>query len=675
MTAITTVCARDCYDSCSLQAIANAAGEIVSLKGDPRHPITQGFACPRGIADLRRLTTGRIAHPYIRAKGGFRRVGWDEALDRTAEHLQSTLDDRGPASALLLDYAGNMGLLSSIFPRRLWSAVGATFTDGGICSRAGAEGIRLHYGDAFGMDPLRLSSRDLAVFWGFNAAVSAPHLWYRVRKARATRGTRIVVVDSRRSETSRRADRFVQPAPGTDVALVYGLVNRLIRSGRADTAFLRNWSEGYEHLRGEAMRWNPDRVAERTGVRPGELAGLADAYAESEQPATLIGIGLQKNNHGGDQARAVSLVPAVLGQHRGFYYSRGAAHPVDLRYLAGTSQADVPPPTVSQVGLAGSMDAGTYGLVFVSCMNPAVTMPNQRIFRRGLERPDLTCIVCDSHWTETARIADIVLPALTYLEKEDLVLPWGHDFLQRSRRVAAPATEGRCETEIMAALSGRLRRTEPWLYEDPWEALRTATLPAVKEGDWDALLAGERIPMVAKPDNVYPTPSGKIELSAAAAPRYGLAALPLAAEQPSTDDRERFVLLNSASRRYTSTQFQEVYGPIPPEVVVNPKDAAGCGVREGDTVVLANRRGRIRLRAKIADSVPEGVLWSPRQCLDLDGKPQNLLTSSRPQAVGNGSRFNATRVNLLPGSAGMREPIDGSNPASDSRVGTGGEPP
>ena len=173
---VKTVCPRDCYDTCSL-LITVEDEKIVKVQGDPDHPVTRGFTCPRGAADILRTYSGkRVLYPHVRTpEGNFTRITWDEALDVVASNLKSVLEEHGPDSVLQLDYSGNMGLLTEPWAQRLWNALGAAIHDSTICSASGHAGLALHHGLTYGVEPDELQEMRLIVFWGFNAKVSAPH--------------------------------------------------------------------------------------------------------------------------------------------------------------------------------------------------------------------------------------------------------------------------------------------------------------------------------------------------------------------------------------------------------------------------------------------------------------------------------------------------------------------
>ena len=650
MKEISTVCARDCYDTCSLIVTLDDSGQIRGIKGDPGHPLTRGFTCPRGASDHHRLYKDRIGSPFLRRGEKLEQTDWETALDVVADRLGEVIEELGSESVLFLDYAGNTGLLTGAFPARLWNAMGATQTDKALCSASGHAGLALHYGDSYGLNTLELPSARLIVFWGFNAAVSSPHLWAVARQARQTNGARIVVVDPRRSRSARDADLWLQPWPGSDVALAYGLSNYLTKTGYVKLDFLHEWAQGFEELKLEAQNWNPERVERVTGVPWSTIKELGEAYGRLEPSATMIGIGVQKNDQGADQVRAVSFIPALLGLHRGFFYSNSRAFSIDESLLSGRSLTHQAPRIVPQVAVADLVRRGEFRFLFVSCMNPALTLPNQRAFREGISNGDVFTVVHDTHWTRTTQYADVVLPAPTYLEKEDLVIPWSHPYVQYSPQVVAPVDDSRSEIWVMTELATRLHLTEEWLFEDPWVASEAALRDAFEEGTFDSLKSGAVLTLKSKPRDNYTTPSGKIEFYSSKATALGHNPLP--AQSSLAVAQGDFILLTSATPRYTSTQFQEIYGPIPAEATISPPDAKRLGLEDGDTVTLSNERGQVKMKVLISDAVREGVVWSPRQSEGLDGQPQNCLMSGEPQELGGGPRFNSTRVTIATARAG-----------------------
>ncbi len=639
---ISTVCARDCYDTCSMIVTLGKSGEILSIRGDPEHPVTRGFTCPRGARDHERLYRNRVEVPCIRRGDHLDPVDWEQALDVLSRKLADVVEESGPGSVLYLDYAGNQGLLTSVFPRRLWYAIGATQTDGGLCTASGHRALSLHYGDSRGMKLLDILSADLIVFWGFNAAVSAPHIWSLAKRARGERGTRILAIDPVENRTVRGADLWVRPLPGSDVALAYGILNFLIEKDLIDVKFIREWTLGFDRLKEVAGEWTPWRVEEITGIDREGLAELGKVYGSTGRSATMIGIGLQKCDRGADQVRAVSFIPAVLGLHRGFFFSSESSFSFDGSLVSGRSLAGGTPRVVEQVALADRIGRGEFKFIYVSGMNPAISLPNQGALREGLSGHDVFVAVHETHWTETTEYADIVLPAPTFLEKEDLVMPWGHNFLRCSSEVVGPVTDSRSEVRVMREIARRLGRKEEWLYEDPWSAIVPAFEGALEDGDFRSLRSGELIALKSNRMDNYPTPSGKIEFDSSVAKAGGFHGVP--EQAPPVVEQGKFILLSSSTPQFTCSQFQEIYGPIPAVILMNPGDAGRLGVGEDSIVTVSNELGRVRVKVRISSRVPAKVLWSPRQFVGLNGEPVNRLTSSRPQEIGSGPRFNSAKV-------------------------------
>lgn len=648
MKTVKTMCARDCYDSCFITAAVREDGTLTSVKGDPDHPITQGFTCPRGAGDVFRVYNNRVLYPWIRIKDkpgrDFERVAWDEVLDRVAGKLVEILNRYGRESVLILDYAGNTGLLTSKFPQRLWHALGVSCTDRALCSVSGQVGLALHYGEAYGIQPGELLNKDLIVFWGFNAPVSSAHMWNLSLQARKQEGTKLIVIDPRQSEAAGGADNYFQPKPGSDVALAMGICRCLIENDRVDQAFIKKETEGFEQLKEQVFSWSPGQVEAETGLDWGTVETIAGAYGNSKQSATMIGIGLQKTINGADLVRAISFIPALLGLYRGFFYSNNDAFYINKNLISGKAFEERQPETIPQAALSEYVKKGAFKFIFIYGMNPALTVPNQSLLREGFSRKDTFVVVHDTHWTETADYADVVLPAPTFFEKQDVVVSWAHRHVRLSQKVIEPLEESRDEVWVMQELARRLKIEEQWVFDHPWQVLEEAFAGSFATGSFRDLLEGKDLILKCKPSDRYNTTSGKLEFYSSTA--IAMEWEPLPEHRPLEPEPEEFVLLNSAAKNYTGTQFQEAYGPIPSIVTMNPGDADRLHTREDEWVNVFNRQGSIRLRVKVSNSVPPGVLWSPRQLAGPGDTPMNDLTSGVPQAIGGGPSFNSTLVKI-----------------------------
>ncbi|MGV9102638.1 MAG: molybdopterin-dependent oxidoreductase [Candidatus Thorarchaeota archaeon] len=633
----TTVCPRDCYDTCSLKVIAQN-DLIESIRGNPDCKITRGITCPRAAEDAERLVKNRVLYPYRRIcdnpKGSRRRVSWEYAIDEVANQLQKVLTEHGPEAVLLLDYLGNTGLLTWHFSRRLWNAIGATRTDYSLCAKSGNEAISQYYGKSYGLLPEDLLDCDVHVYWGFNAAVSAPHLWNLSRIAQNEKNAQIIVIDPRRSKSARHSDFWLSPKPGSDLALVYGVANQLITSDYIDHQFIDIWTNGYKDFERKAAKWDLETSAEATGIPCDSIAETATFYGESDRSALLLGVGLQKARNGAQAIGVASLLPALVGLHRGFFYTNGSGFDIATDYLEGFTLTDKKPRVVSQVELGRHIRDGEFKFIFCYNMNPALTVPDQNAFRNGLKRSDVFLVVHETHWTETTNYADVILPAPTYLEKRDVVAPWAHNHVRISPRIVEPRGESKPEIWLMQKLAKNLGIKENWVYADSWKCLTIAMSNAFVDGDLVDLKDGKTLSLNYRNMNLYTTKSGRIELGTNL-PDYDAIMRP----------NDMLVLLNSALSQYTHTQFQEVYGPIPSVAHIHPLDAQERNIQQNDIIMLANSRAHILLEATISENIQKGTIWTPRQGKGLNDVPLNALMSGRPQKLG-GPTFNSTLVSV-----------------------------
>ncbi len=645
---IQTFCARDCYDSCSLLARVDGSGQLLSLRGDPHHPVTKGFTCPRNRGDIKRLYTNRVLWPYVRSgpKPGrhFKEITTNKSFDLATQKLIEVLEKYGPEKVLLLDYAGNHGLLTSTYPRRLWNAIGATRTDYTLCNTTGKVAISLHYGLGYGLQPEELVHKKTIIYWGLNAAESFPHAWAFSLMARKQAGAKIVVVDPRQTPTAKNADIWIQPRPGADAAIAFGIARYLIEANLIDVPFINNWTQGFNAYKEMVMEWTPERVEQASGVPWNMVEKMARTYGENQPSAMMIGVGFQKTINGGQSVRATCLLPALVGQHRGFFYANSSGFFLDKAYLSGENHLSDSPITVSQVDLGEKVGNGDFKFIFIYCMNPALTLPNQNAFRKGLSRDDAFVVLHDTHWTETANFADIILPAQTFLEKDDIIIPWTHWYAGKSVRLIPPMGKSINEIQVMRKIAVRLDLKQEWLFEDPWEAVRICLGHALNKEDMEKLFEGQSVRLKYRPLEEYQTQSGKIEFCSTRAEDMGYTPLPDQVEE--TTDGHGFTLLNSSTIKYSHTQFQEVFGPIPSIVKINQKDAHSKGIHHAQMARLYNEYGQCSVTMAISEDVPPGVLWTPKQHPGLNGEPMNSLCPGRPQEIGGGSTYNSIRVEI-----------------------------
>eukprot|EP01106_Pelomyxa_sp_JSP_P016983 TRINITY_DN6604_c0_g2_i2.p1 TRINITY_DN6604_c0_g2~~TRINITY_DN6604_c0_g2_i2.p1 ORF type:complete len:418 (+),score=77.52 TRINITY_DN6604_c0_g2_i2:428-1681(+) len=411
--------------------------------------------------------------------------------------------------------------------------------------------------------------------------------------------------------------------------------------------FIHKYTVGFETYKEEALKWTPEAVTTCTGIPWVDVESLAKLYATLKPSATMIGIGMQKSTQGAEATRAVALLSSLVGQHRGFFYSNGDAAPINRTYLCNGATEKPPPDVVSVVGLGKILKEGRFKFVFVSNMNPAMTLPDSNSVFAGLMREDVYVVVHDTVWTETARFASVVLPAASHVEKVDLVVPWTHHWLLLNPQLAKPWCESRDEIWLMRELASRMSVTDSAITEDPMSAIRVAFRDALTPDDLERLFAGKRVPLKWHPADAYQTASGKLELASRAAVAAGALAVPQQLPTFTRTSPREFVLVNSSSPLYLHTQFRSVYGPPPSTICMNPRDAAGLGLGCGDRCRVSSKQGGdLVATLSLTDMVVVGTLWATKEACGLCGRPQNVLTSPHPQKIGGGPTFNSTVVFL-----------------------------
>ena len=615
-------CTRDCYDTCVFEAVGG------SIRPASLFP-TLGFTCPRGVADLRRADSPRrVLKPYVAVEEGkFREVSWREAVRVVVERLRESLEARGPQSVLHVDYDGNQGLLTWDFPIRLWNALRAASTDYSICSSEGKKAIALHYGTARGAFPRDMERFRAAVFWAVNAATSFIHGWGIARR----RGMRIAAVDIAMTRTLKHADVPIVVRPGTDAALALGIARELIVRGSVDMDFVGRYTVGYEKFRAHVERFTPEYVCRVTGLSRGEFMRLVDFY-EEYRPLTVIGFAIGRTLNGGDAARAISLIPALLGIHRGFYYSNTEGLGIDTAYLRGL-HASGPSRIIGMGSLGEELRRGSLDFIYVWNSNPLVTLPGGNELRR---RGSAFLVVHDPFWSDTALVADVVLPAPLYLEKEDVVYSYWHNLLTYNRPVRQPPGESRSEVWVMGKIAEALGLKHPLIEEDPWRAVDVAIGGRLAE-----LRERGVMELETPPHDRYETPSGKIEFYSTLAESKGHPPLPRFVEPPGGT-----VLVFTSEPLHTNSQFAETYGPVPPAVRLSPADADGLGL--GEVAVMEGSRGKVKVKVVRDPDVPPGIALMEGIPKDLDGVPINAVVNGEGGPYGGTPRINYTQVRLSP---------------------------
>ena len=660
---LTSACPLDCPDSCSL-SVTVEDGRVVKLDGDRRNPLTAGFICSK----VRRLPEhvygkDRLLHPEVRrgskGDGAFARISWDEALDLAAEKLREARDRHGGESILPFSYGGSNGpLTQDTTDLRLFSRLGASLLARTVCaapSRSAAQGL---YGRMPGVALTDYTHARLIVLWGVNPAVSGIHLVPVIQEAQWL-GARLGVIDPRRTPLAKRADLPLAPRPGTDLPLALAVIRWLFEEGRADLGFLAAHANGAAELRRRAAAWDPARAAAVTGVAAGDIERFAALYAAGSPAVVRAGWGLERNRNGGSAVAAVLALPAVAGKFGvrggGYTMSNSGAWAFDAAGAAAVAPGEPAPPlrTINMSHLGETLLAAEppVRVLFVYDCNPLATMPDQQRVRRGLEREDLFTIVFDPVRTDTARYADLLLPATTFLEHHELARGYGALTLQAAAPVIAPVGEARPNYQVFGDLCHRVGVARPGDPEGP--AGLTAALLAAAPRVRDELERGA----IAAPDcgaspiqfvDVWPrTGDRKADLVPAALDREAPAGLYAFRAAPG-DGRFPLALISPATSRTISSTLGQLHRKLVP-VELHPADAADRGLAHGDPVRVWNDLGEVRTALRVNADLAPGVAMLPKGLWShntLSGSTGNALVPDSYTDLGDGACFNDARVEV-----------------------------
>lgn len=661
---VRVACGHDCPDMCSLLAHVED-GRVLRVEGDPDQPFTAGFACAKVNRDAELVhSPKRLATPLRRigpkGEGHFTPITWDEALDAITANWRAILADSGPLALLGYAYSShqgqmNRGLLNGFFhalgSSRLWA--------GTVCDSCAEAAWDATVGPIGGADPESVTQSDLVICWGADLFATNVHFWAKLEQVRQ-RGVKLVVIDPRRTRAAQAADWHIPIRIGTDAALALGIMHILVRDGLADRDYIAQHTLGFERVEREILpRFPPARVAEITGVPQADVERLAAMYGGAKRSFIRLGWGMTRLRHGGQALRSVALLPGVTGAYG--RYGGGALSATnasfDLNYNAlRKPSGPASTRTVNHLRLGEALltlrDPPIRAL-FIASNNPAVTCPNTAQIRAGLSREDLFTVVHDPFLTATARYADIVLPAATYLETEDFFRAYGTYYMQYSPRAVPPQGQAWSNMRLAQELAQRMGVQDPVFRMSERELLRElfrGAGGAAAAFDPDTLADAGPVSIAARGGQEFRTPSGRLEFHSEDLARQGVPPLP--DWQPDPDEPQDggfpLRLLTAPGYFLSHTAFSGVSflreREGKPSCVLHPQEAAARGLRDGQAVRLFNHRGAVGLTLRVRDEVQPGVVLVPGQRPDeeTESGTVNMLCGDSFTDMGEGATYQST---------------------------------
>jgi anaerobic selenocysteine-containing dehydrogenase len=677
LTTIHSVCPHDCADTCSiLSHVEN--GKLVRIEGNPAHPVTQGFIC-RKVAKLPERIYGpeRLLYPLRRVgpkgSGQFERISWEEAISIIAGRWKAIMAEHSPHSILPFCGSGTEGLVQGdVVGKRFFNRLGTIQLIRTICTKAGRTGFRHTMGASVGGDPTNLAGAKMVIAWGLNAGSTNIHQQTFFKQARAN-GALFATVNPIRIKDC--GEMALQPRPGTDAALALGMMHVIVEEGLYDKEFVAKGTFGFEALCERLKEYPPERVAEITGIEAEAIKDFARAYATNKPSFIYVGPGCQRHSNGGMTLRTITCLPALVGAWKhpsgGFYFPTSTVFPVDWHPLEGDELRPNPVVGYNMINLGRLLTEPNFAIqsLYVYCGNPAAVLYDQTRVRQGLAREDLFTVVHELFMTDTARYADILLPATSQFEHPDLLYSYYSPSLLLNNPAIEPLGESRSNLRVFADLAAAMGFEDPCFKENEWDiidqllaldepAIKGITLEQLKKDGWaqanpDPVQAGYA-------EGRFPTKSGKAEFYSHSMEADGFDPLPAYVPPRESPDatpelfkRHPLCFITPSGHSFLNAAYGDMEGALAsekrPTLLIHPNDAERRGLEDGDLVEVFNDRGSCQLWAKIDAAVKSGVVASQGQwwsCHYPDGGNANFTTPDFVSEMGGGSAFNSNLVEV-----------------------------
>ncbi|MGL1930901.1 MAG: molybdopterin-dependent oxidoreductase [Desulfotalea sp.] len=666
-----TICPLDCPDTCGIIAsIEN--GKIVSLTGDKEHPYTNGFICRkmRAYPD-RYYSSERILYPQVRVgkkgEGKFRQVSWDEALELCAKHLLKVKEEFGGEAILPYSYAGNMGAVNRFAGFPLFNKLGASKLEQTICSAASGAGWKKQCGDLPGCPPENAADAQLIIVWGINVKVSNVHFWQYITTAKKN-GARIVVIDPYRNQTAKSADDYIQVKVGGDSALALGILKILLESNSLDHDFIKDYTTGFADLKSYVGKRELSDFAIDSGVSETSIRTLAELMANNPKTFIRIGIGISRNSRGSMSIRAITSLSAALGLFAGGT-GRGvllctSAFKGDSEILTRDSLRSQPARSINMIHLGYALTGleKPVKALIVYNSNPATVNPDGSSVRFGLEREDLFTIVHEQVMTPTAKYADILLPATTFLENMDVYTGYGHFYMGVARPVIKPAGETKSNFDFFQALALQCGFDDDAFHETCEGRIEDylSSMDGIPKNISVNEIMNGRLVHSNKSRSAGDVISGsesKFRFSVIdGSPDPVTACILEGGESVNPDLRARFPLqlITPPHPNLLNSTFGDKYEGEFGSVLIHPEDATRFNVKNGALVILANNRGRSKRVAQVSDDtqlgvlVAEGLFWTVEgNNSEIETGGINDLTSQKITDMGSGATFHESLVTII----------------------------
>ncbi len=703
---ITTVrgaCPQDCPDTCAFIYHVQD-GRLVNVTGDRDHPMTRGGLCVKlnNFAE-HHYHPDRLLHPMKRTgpkgSGQYERISWDEALATIRSKWTEIIDQHGAEAIMPHAYLGNQGTANGLTAGdAFFNRLGSTVAEKTYCESGSSTAWVMTVGPTGGLDVESLAHSDYIIVWGMNMVSTNLHGWPFVLEARA-KGAKIVVIDPYRSRTAKAADWHLAIRPGTDGALALGMMNVIIEEDLYDHDYVENYTLGFEELRQRCAEFPVERVASITGLAAADILTLSREYARAKVAAIREGVAVERSPGGGDAVRAITCLPALVGawRHPGggavempiYEFPMSVAHVSRPDWIRpGTrvvNELDLGPALTGKLALDPPIKS-----VFVYNSNPVSQAPNASELVRGLMREDLFTVCSELFLTDTAKYADILLPATMQAEQYDIMVTWGHLYIQMNQPAIPPPGECMPNIDMFRRLARTMGFTDDYwsLSDDEWltlaydwnaPALQGITLETLKRDGWKRLNVGLPAERAPHAQGNFKTPSGKCEFKASMAaggnfvldvwrsgytqmqdggyvdpvPDYIAPSDHEAKDPAAAPGRFPLSMVSPKPHAFLNTQYgneaMQRRNQGEQRIMINPADAESRSIADGAYVRVFNDRGSFEAVALVSEDVGTGLVvtsvghWPG---LNRTGTAVNSTTAQRHANLGRAGAYSDNVVQV-----------------------------
>jgi len=664
-----SVCPKDCFGSCSLE-VKVEKGKIIKVEGNRNSPVNQGRICVKG-KNYPNMVYGpeRLLYPLQRignrskGKGEFKRISWEQALETIYKKFKNLKEQYGPESVLYYNRFANLGVMKNCAYGFWYQFGGFTCTYGSLCDSAAQEAITLTYGEVKHNKISDLENSKLIILWGSNPAYTNIHLMHHVNKA-VDKGAKLITIDIRENESGVKSHLYLNPRPGTDGCLALGIANQLIENNLIDDNFINQHTFGFAEFKELVKEYSLEKVSAVTGIPLLKIETIIGFIKNTPEYALICGMGVQRCTNAGQTVRAISLLPALSGsigkKGCGFYFSDRQAP--ELNWPFFPSKPNKIRNSIPVAKLASGMNNQVnppIKAMWIEQANPMTSNPNVNLLARAMNKLDLI-VVADIFLTDTARIADIILPAASMYEYLDLISAYGHSYIQLQQKIINPPGECKHESEMYRLLGKKFKFNLDYLPENNLgnieKIIRNSNLNTEINELKEKPYLHSDYQEIAFSDLKFNTSTGKIEFySQQIKELWGQNPLPLYYEpmenkysSPGLYAKYPLTLISVHALNKMNSQFsgREIYQEEP-FIWINPKDAENRGVNDGEKVKVYNERGNLIFKAIPTEKVPPGIVhtyfgwWDGAHQANL-----NKLTGEYISDIGYGTAFHNCLVEI-----------------------------